>query len=122
MIEFWKYANLTKELSTLVLREGGLKTAHSAEGPGGFLEAITVMADKIKWNYLKCHAMTLKSTTKHVPGWRKAITFLETHPNVHISYGKDDTGNILQKENRTHFLEECKKIHLYKIFGDLSEA
>ena len=115
MIEFWKYANLTKELS--ILAAGGLKTAHSAEGPGGFLEAIAVMADKIGWNYLECHAMTLKSTTKHVPGWRKAVTFLETHPNVHISYGKDDTGNILQKENRTHFLEECKKVHLYTADG-----
>lgn len=117
MIEFWKYANITKELSTLVTREGGLKTAHSAEGPGGFLEAIAVMADRIKWNYLECHAITLKSTTKHVPGWRKAITFLEKHPTVYISYGKDDTGNILHKENRTHFLEECKKVHLYTADG-----
>jgi len=117
MIEFWKYANLTKELLTLVTREGGLKTAHSAEGPGGFLEAIAVMTDTLKWNYLSCHAITLKSTTKHVPGWRKAITFLETHPTVHISYGKDETGNILQKTNRTHFLEECKKVHLYTADG-----
>jgi hypothetical protein len=117
MIEFWKYANITKELSTLVTCEGGLKTAHSAEGPGGFLEAIAVMADRIKWNYLECHAITLKSTTKHVPGWRKAATFLETHPTVYISYGKDDTGNILHKENRTYFLEECKKVHLYTADG-----
>lgn len=117
MIEFWKYANITKELSTLVTREGGLKTAHSAEGPGGFLEAIAVMADRIKWDYLECHAMTLKSTTKHVPGWRKAVTFLETHPNVYISYGADDTGNILQKENRTYFLKKCKKVHLYTADG-----
>jgi hypothetical protein len=117
MIEFWKYAKLTKELQPLVAREGGLRSAHSAEGPGGFLEAIAVMTKKLKWKYHSCHAMTLRSTTKHVPGWRKAVTFLETHPMVHISYGADDTGDILVKANRNHFLDECKKVHLYTADG-----
>jgi len=117
MIEFWKYANLTEELGPFIVREGGLRTAHSAEGPGGFLEAISVCAEKNKWVYTSCHAMTLRSTTKHVPGWRKASAFLETHPNIHISYGIDDTGDILNKANRTHFIHECGKVHLYTADG-----
>jgi len=118
MIEFWKYANITKELEPLVQRDGGLHTAHSAEGPGGFLEAITVMAKRLTWNYTECHAMTLRSTTKHVPGWRKAAAFLEAHPMVRISYGADDTGDILVKANRTYFIDECKKeVHLYTADG-----
>jgi len=117
MIEFWKYANITKELLPLITRDGGLRTAHSAEGPGGFLEAITVMADRLGWKYTACHAMTLRSTTKHVPGWRKAAAFLEAHPMVRISYGADDTGDILVKENRTQFLDTCKQVHLYTADG-----
>jgi len=117
MVEFWKYANLSEELVTLVKKDGGLVTAHSAEGPGGFLEAIAVMTKRIGWTYTACHAMTLRSTTKHVPGWRKAATFLETHPMVHISYGADDTGDILKKENRTQFIHECKRAHLYTADG-----
>ena len=117
MIEFWKYANITNELLPLVRRDGGLHTAHSAEGPGGFLEAITVMADRVRWTYTACHAMTLRSTTKHVPGWRKAAAFLDAHPMVRISYGADDTGDILVKANRTQFLDTCEKIHLYTADG-----
>jgi hypothetical protein len=117
MIEFWKYIDLTKELNYLVERDGGLQTAHSAEGPGGFLEAITVMTKKNKWNYIACHAITLRSTTKHVPGWRKAASFLVANPMIHISYGLDDTGDILKKENRTHFIETAKKVHLYTADG-----
>jgi len=117
MIEFWKYANITNELLPLVTRDGGLQTAHSAEGPGGFLEAITVMAERLTWTYTACHAITLRSTTKHVPGWRKAAAFLDAHPMVRISYGADDTGDILNKANRTQFLDTCKKIHLYTADG-----
>jgi hypothetical protein len=36
---------------------------------------------------------------------------------VHISYGADDTGDILKKENRTQFIHECKRAHLYTADG-----
>ena len=39
MIELWKQVGLTQEVTKLVDRDGGLKTAHAAEGPGGFIEA-----------------------------------------------------------------------------------
>lgn len=118
MIELWKLANLNNELKLLVAQAGALRTVHTAEGPGGFLEAMTVMAEKNKWTYESCRAMTLRSTNKHIPGWRKAVHFLETNPMVQISYGADDTGDLLKIENRTHFINECKeKAHLYTADG-----
>jgi hypothetical protein len=45
MIELWKEIDITKQLRPLVERDGGLHTAHAAEGPGGFIEACTVSAE-----------------------------------------------------------------------------
>ena len=85
----------------------GLKataTAHSAEGPGGFLEAIQdrVMAGNGQ-NAIPMIAMTLKSTERTVPGWRKSHSFLQSYPEVHITYGADGTGNLYSLANQDAF-------------------
>jgi hypothetical protein len=88
MIELWDLLGLT-----------ATATAHSAEGPGGFLEAIQ---DRVGHS-IPMIAMTLKSTERTVPGWRKSHAFLETYPSVHITYGADHTGNLYSLANQAVF-------------------
>jgi hypothetical protein len=103
MIEMWRHLRLDEVLAPLVAADGALRTAHSAEGPGGFIEACGVAAAKAGWTVGASHAITLRSDAKNVPGWRKAARFLESHPEIHIHDGADGTGNILVPANRAAF-------------------
>lgn len=73
-------------------------TSHTAEGPGGFLEAIQHRAPGTT-----SIAMTLRSTERTVPGWRKSQAFLRSHPQVAITYGADNTGNLYNLTNQLAF-------------------
>ena len=94
MIEMWDVLNL----STLFAGRR-IATAHAAEGPGGFLEAIQDRTD----HETPMLAMTLKSTERTVPGWRKSSAFLTRHPRVLITYGSDNTGNLYSLANQAVF-------------------
>ena len=48
-----------------------------AEGPGGFIEAILNFRSKYCSKKDNIHAITLKSTNKDVPGWKKASSFIK---------------------------------------------
>jgi len=76
MIELWKRLNLDSELEDLVKRDGGLVSAHAAEGPGGFIEACFTCCEFHSWDFKAAHAITLRSDAKNSPGWRKAAYFL----------------------------------------------
>lgn len=94
----------------------GLKTAHVCEGPGGFIEAIYDAAGRINTKVTSSYAMTLKSTEPHIPGWRRAQTFLNKNRQVRIEYGEDNTGNILKKENRRVFINNVRAAGPVNIF------
>ncbi len=111
MIELWKRLDLSNELEDLVDRDDGLLTAHAAEGPGGFIEACSVSATAEEWAFKSAHAITLRSDAKNIPGWRKATTFLEAHPQIAIHAGADGTGNILIKANQDAFVETVRTAH-----------
>ena len=122
LVELWKTLDLSTRLSPLVLRDGGLVTAHSAEGPGGFIEACTVMAERQKWPFKGSTAITLRSDAKKIPGWRKAQHFLASYPNILIHDGADGTGDILKRENQAEFVATVRKahphgVHLYTADG-----
>jgi 23S rRNA U2552 (ribose-2'-O)-methylase RlmE/FtsJ len=111
MIELWMRMNLTEYLSNLVKRSGGFVSAHAAEGPGGFIEACTIMCEKNAWVFKSANAITLRSEAKNVPGWRKAARFLTTYPQISIHDGADGTGNILRKENQEAFVQSVRTAH-----------
>lgn len=74
-------------------------TAHAAEGPGGFLEAVLNRTGA----EIPMVAMTLRSTERTIPGWRKSQAFMGRHPQIHITYGADDTGNLYSIPNQIAF-------------------
>jgi hypothetical protein len=98
MIELWTLL----DLSAAPIKA----TAHSAEGPGGFLEAIQDRTG----HTTPMVAMTLKSTGKTIPGWRKSQAFLTRHPQVQITYGWDGTGNLYSLLNQQSFESAARSI------------
>ncbi len=95
----------------------GLRTAHVCEGPGGFIEAIYDLAPKKGHHIRQTHAMTLRSTRSHIPGWRRAQQFMNRHREIRIEYGPDNTGNILRRENRAAFIAESRSVHIFTADG-----
>jgi hypothetical protein len=87
MIELWDLLGLPTGTP--------LRTAHTAEGPGGFIEAALARAPGTR-----AIAMTLRATERAIPGWRKSQTFLAAHPTVAITYGADGTGNLYELANQ----------------------
>ena len=85
-----------------------VRTAHIAEGPGGFVQAIHARANAKNKQIISSIAMTLRPTTTHIPGWKKASVFLHKHKQVKIHYGEDDTGDIYSVKNQNSFIEEAK--------------
>lgn len=103
-----------------------LRTAHVCEGPGGFIEAIYDYAGRLyrtSTAIKSSHAMSLRSTKPHIPGWRRAQQFMNRHREVHIEYGADNTGNVLSTENRLAFGDSIRKgysgnpIHIFTADG-----
>ena len=76
-----------------------LKIGSLAEGPGGFIEATINYRKRITKTKDNINAITLYSNNKDIPGWNKSKNFLKKNPNVNISYGKDNTGDLYNVEN-----------------------
>jgi len=95
-----------------------LRSAHIAEGPGGFIEAFVDESSRNKITPKSIHAMTLKPKQVHIPGWKRAHAFLHKYSYISIEYGADGTGDIYKEENRESFIKSCKNgVHLYTADG-----
>lgn len=110
---FFKLWEMLHDLSLLKEHINPIVTAHIAEGPGGFIEAVLLYRDKYYYsncrhsnkNLDKIFGITLKSTKKEIPGWRKFGYFLKQYPNVKICYGSDGTGDIYKVHNVVDFIK-----------------
>jgi len=95
-----------------------LRTAHVAEGPGGFIEAFFERAEKNKKIITATTAMTLKPMDSQTPGWRRATGFLQKHREITLHYGTDGTGDMYKKENQESFIQACKPgVHIFTADG-----
>ncbi|NBO71051.1 MAG: hypothetical protein EBU66_11380 [Bacteroidetes bacterium] len=91
------FDNLPKQMTKI-------RSAHIAEGPGGFIQACTDVAQRKKKTIHNATAMTLRPTNQRVPGWRRASSFLQSHREVRLHYGADGTGDIYVEANRDSFV------------------
>lgn len=95
-----------------------VRTAHVAEGPGGFIQAVVDICERNRRILENATAMTLKSTEQHVPGWRRATAFLFHHREVRLHYGEDNTGNVYHIPNQDSFVRVVKPgAHLFTADG-----
>ena len=92
-------------------KDKSINSFHLAEGPGGFIEALTYM----RFNKTdKYYGMTLiDNSNSDIPGWKKSDEFLEKNPNVIIESGKDGTGNLYNPENYKYCMEKYKSIQYH---------
>jgi len=73
-----------------------IKSFHLAEGPGGFIEALSYFRKNKNDVY---YGITLMDNENSIPKWSKSDYFLSKNPNIIIENGADNTGNLYNKEN-----------------------
>ena len=70
---------------------------HLAEGPGGFIEALSWLRNNTNDIY---YGMTLiNDVDVNIPGWKKSQYFLNKNQNVKIEYGINKNGDLSDVEN-----------------------
>lgn len=95
-----------------------IRSAHVAEGPGGFIEALLDQTVYRRIHAAKVTAMTLKPTNNHVPGWRRTFSYLQKHPEIKIHYGEDGTGDLYNVANQNSFVNLCDQQKVNIFTGD----
>lgn len=119
---YFKLWEMIIDFDLIPSERGPWTSAHLAEGPGGFIEAVCKYREvnrigEDRQDYY--HGITLRSVKKEIPGWNKAQYFLKQHPNVHVHYGSDDTGNLYFRPNIEAFCQHVGegKCHLVTADG-----
>ena len=115
---YFKMIEIIDEYKLFDLNISKFKSAHLAEGPGGFMEAIYNTSHKYGFNYYQYYGITLYSSNKDIPGWCKANDFINNDKNINICYGKDNTGNLYKSENIKTFYEKVGKGTCDIVTGD----
>jgi 23S rRNA U2552 (ribose-2'-O)-methylase RlmE/FtsJ len=93
MIELTTFFNLLEQMTT-----APIQSFHLAEGPGGFIEALTHLRKCKTDRYIGMTILDDKHDT-NIPAWKKSQRFLAENSNVEIENGADGTGDILKLEN-----------------------
>ena len=107
LIKFWS-----------MIRPGAaFRSAHICEGPGGFIQCIVEKLKERRIPIDALHAMTLRPTQSHIPGWRRSIQFLRKYPQIQLEYGHDNTGDILNQENQRVFCQKAEGSHIFTADG-----
>jgi 23S rRNA U2552 (ribose-2'-O)-methylase RlmE/FtsJ len=114
LIEMLHITNIVNDIG-----RQNIRTGHLCEGPGGFIEAAYYAVNKSRKKVANCYAMSLKATKSHVPGWKRAASFLKNNPEISILYGATGTGDILDPVNQASFVETATKSgKLHLVTGD----
>lgn len=85
--------------------DNAITSFHLAEGPGGFIEALSYYRKNDKDLY---YGITLIENKKHVPKWKSYENYINIHKNINFEYGHDKTGNLLNKNNLLYIYNKYK--------------
>ena len=85
-----------------------LKTAHIAEGPGGFIECIYKYLYQNKINSInEIYGITLLSQDRSIPNWKIKKHFISEY-NIHLNNNDYDDGDLYKFENIQRFMDNVK--------------
>lgn len=93
---YFKFIELANTFNLLKNLGDNISSFHLAEGPGGFIEAISNLRKNDNDRYF---GMTLLNSDVNVPGWQKSQHFLNKNSNVIIEKGDSDDGDLLNPQN-----------------------
>ena len=83
-----------------------LKTAHIAEGPGGFIECIYKYLIKNKINSInEIHGITLLSNNRNIPNWKLKKSFIDKF-NIKLNNIEYSDGDLYKIENINKFIQD----------------
>ena len=117
-INFWNtWDSLERQEKPETLSAEPFTSAHICEGPGGFIQCVVENLERLKVPIKAIHAMTLRPTRSHIPGWRRSANFLKKNPQIQLEYGEDETGNILNHANQMAFVKKAEGAHLFTADG-----
>ena len=106
---FFKMIEICKTLEILKNINAECNSFHLAEGPGGFIEALSYMRNNPNDKYI---GMTLIDDSNHnVPGWKKSKHFLDNNSNVFIETGIEKNGDITRSSNLKYCYNKYKNHH-----------
>lgn len=77
-----------------------MQSFHLAEGPGGFIEAISNFRCNKNDKY---YGFTLMDKHHDVPKWKKINQFLKNNKNIILEYGPKRDGNLYFEHNLKYF-------------------
>lgn len=102
---YFKMIEMIYDFNLLDIEDESFKSAHLAEGPGGFIEAVYNASHKIGFKYYSYYGITLKSYSNDIPGWCNSNN-LNNCKNVNLSYGLDNTGSLYNYKNIIDFVNK----------------
>lgn len=115
---YFKMIEIIDEFNLFDFNTSSFKSAHLAEGPGGFMEAIYNTSHKYGFQYYSYYGITLFSSNRDIPGWCKAMEFIKSDNDINICYGADQTGNLYKSENIKNFYNKVGKGTCDIVTGD----
>lgn len=90
-----------------------LKTAHIAEGPGGFIECLYQYLIKKNINYhTEIYGITLLSNARSIPNWKIKKNYVKQF-NINLNNNSIDNGDLYNFENIERFIETVKNKSAY---------
>ena len=102
---YFKFIEIANIFDIIPDNRFSISTFHLCEGPGGFIEAICHLHNN---NNDKFHGMTLIGQDDNIPGWKKNPKLLKNNSKIHLEYGEDNTGNIINCKNYLYTVNKFK--------------
>ncbi len=115
---YYKLLEILKDLN-LLTNQSFMRTAHIAEGPGGFVECFqNLRGSRNQQDH--SYILTLRDSTKSCPSWSE---FVKKKENITICWGEDKTGNLYNVKNIINFRNQVKYASLITADGgfDISQ-